>query len=205
MTDPRTTFDVSTANGELTELPDANRHYAAAAQAYDPGVADEHDDTLELLRQRAGETVEVRSTTVYTPTEHIRLVCRGNIDGREIQRWNRKALPPVARKASNPSAFDADSRVLYSTVLSETCERVEVLGRTGEWRVVEDAVEHTALTFKDPALLNAFGSLEATGAIKKMFVLDSAITKAGQAVLEGAGWAEGSTGFEADDDLDPTA
>lgn len=201
MTDSHTTYDVSGANGEL---PEDNRHYAAQAR-YASDVPDALDDTLDLLRQRADETVTVKSITVETPTGHIRLVCRGNIDSREIQRWQRKALPPVARKNGNPSAFDADSRVLYSTVLVETCERVEVLGRDGQWRVVEDSAEHEVLTFKDVALLNAFGALDAAGAIKKIFALDSAITKAGQMVLEGAGWAEGSTGYEQDDELDPTA
>lgn len=200
MTDPRTTYDLSSsANGELPG--DDGRHFAAPV--YDQAVAD-IPDTLELLRQRASEVVEVVSTIVETPTGHIRLTCRGDIEAREVQRWNRKALPPVARRSGNPSAFDTDQRVLYTAVLTETTERVEVLGRDDEWRVVEDSAEHVALTFKDTALLNAFGSLDAAGAIRKMFGLDSAIIKAGIKVLTGAGWAEGSTGLEEDEELDPT-
>lgn len=191
MSQPRTTFDVS-GNPEATPLPDN-------------GVAlVEIPDTLELLRERADEVVTINSTMVPNPTGHIRLACRGNITSKEIQRWNRKALPPVARKTGNASGLDTDQVVLYSAVLSETTEYVEVLGRDGEWRVVEDT-EHNALTFKDTALLNGFKALDAAGAIKNMFVRDSAIVKAGVAVLTGAGWAEGSTGLEEDEDLDPTA
>lgn len=187
MTQSRTTFDASTEPGafpppdSLIELP----------------------DTLELLRERADEVVTINSTTVFNPTGHIRLICRGNIDSKEIQRWNRRALPPVARKNGNASGLDTDQVVLYSAVLAETTEYVEVLGRDGAWKAVEDT-DHNPLTFKDQALLGAFKSLDAAGAIKSMFVRDSAIVKAGVAVLTGAGWSEGSTGLEEDDDLDPT-
>jgi hypothetical protein len=197
-----TSFDVSTPTGVPA---DPARHYAPEP---DGGSLDLLPDTLDLLRERADEVAatEIKSTTVTNVADSIRLVCRGNITSKEVQRWNRKALPPVARRNGNAGGYEADAKVLYSSVLIDSCERVEVKSRdTGEWQIVQDR-EHNVLTFADTALLSAFGVLDAVSALVKIFGRESDMVKAGTAVLTGAGWAEGSTGYEQDDeDSDPTA
>jgi hypothetical protein len=196
-----TSFDVSSSTGAPA---DPARHYAPDLSS---GSLDLIPDTLDLLRERADEVAaaEIKSTTVPNATDTIRLVCRGNIASKEVQRWNRKALPPVARKSGNANGLDVDNKVLYSSVLVDTTQRVEVKGRDGQWQIVQD-VEHNVLTFGDPALLNAFGALDAPTALVKIYGRDSDLVKAGMAVLTGAGWTEGATGYEHedDDDSDPT-
>lgn len=195
-----TSFDVSTPGAP----GDPARHQLSDVSG---SSLDLLPDTLDLLRERADEvaSAEIKATTVVNPTGTIRLVCRGNIASREVQRWNRKALPPVARKSGSANGLDVDNKVLYSSVLLDTTERVEVKGRDGEWRIVQD-VEHNVLTFADGQLLGVFGVLDGVSALNKIFGRDSDLVKAGMAVLTGAGWAEGSTGNENEDDAsDPMA
>jgi len=199
MTD--TSYDMSTPTGVPA---DQARHYTPEPPN---AVVDTLPDTLDLLRERADEVAatEIKATTVTNAADSIRLVCRGNIASREVQRWNRKALPPVARKSGTANGLDVDNKVLHSSVLIDTTERVEVKGRDGEWKIVQDQ-DHNVLTFADSALLSAFGVLDAVSALMKIFGRDADVIKAGMAVLTGAGWAEGATGYEGDDeDGDPTA
>lgn len=199
MTD--TSYDISTPTGAPA---DPARHYAPEPAS--GGSLDLLPDTLDLLRERADEVAatEIKATTVTNSADSIRLVCRGNITSKEVQRWNRKALPPVARKNPGAGGYEPDAKVLYSSVLIDSCERIEVKARdSGEWQIVQDR-DHNVLTFADTALLSAFGALDPVSALVKIFGRESDMVKAGTAVLTGAGWAEGSTGYE-DEDLDPTA
>lgn len=197
-----TTYDVSSGTGAPA---DPARHYAP--EPADTGSLAFGLDTLDLLRERADEVAatEIKSTTVTNAAESIRLVCRGNISSKELQRWNRKALPPVARKNPGAGGYEPDGKILHSSVLTDTTERVEVKDRNGEWQIVQDT-DHNVLTFADDALLRAFGALDAVTALVKIFGRESDLVKAGVAVLTGAGWAEGATGYEDDgDDSNPTA
>jgi hypothetical protein len=197
MTD--TSFDLSTPTGTPGEPA---RHYAPDSSN---GSLSLLPDTLDLLRERADEVAatEIKSTTVTNFTDSIRLVCRGNITSKEVQRWNRKAQPPIARKNPN-SGYEPDGKVLHSSILIDTTERVEVKGRDGAWKIVQDT-DHNVLTFSDDMLLRSFGVLDAVSALIKIFGRESDLVKAGLAVLTGAGWAEGSTGYEGDEEPDPTA
>jgi hypothetical protein len=196
MTDPRTTFDMSTSRDSG---PDPS--YSARSLVDEPGP---ELDTLELLRQAVSEQTAPISTIVDAPGGRIRLICSADITSKDIQRWNRKALPPVARRSNNASGLDVDQGILHTAVLVNTTERIEVRNvATDEWKVIED-IDGNVLTFKDTDLLRVFGAMDAEGALRKLFTGDAYLVKAGTRVLTGAGWAEGSTGLEEDEDADPT-
>lgn len=195
--------DPNLREGQAFSPPNPSFPAVEPPLAAEPGVFDDTFDTLELLREAANASVDVLSTTVYVPSGAIRVECTGNIAARDLQRWNRKAQPPAARKSNNPAAYDVDQRVLYTTVLVETAEKIEVRRPDGTWRAVEDT-DHNLLTFKDTALLSSFGVLDSSAAIKKLWARDSDLVKVGIAILTGAGWAEGQTGAEEDEDGDPT-
>lgn len=208
MTEPRT-FDASSAQGPYQpvpyqpETPPADPNYGAAALAMPRPEEPEVSDTLGLLRARVAERTALKPTVVEVPGGTIRLTCSVNVDSKDIQRWNRKALGPVARKSANPTGLDVDPAVLHTAVLVGTTEYIEVLGTGGQWKTITDT-EGNELTFKDAELLNAFGALDSGTAVRNLFGRDSDIVKAGTQVLTRAGWAEGATGEESDDDSDPT-
>lgn len=188
-----TTFDGSTGGG-------------AHAQDESWPLPDLGIDTLDLLRDRARqheqEVAEDSTTFIDVPGKDgsagIRLVCLNNIQSTQITKWQRKALPAQLRKSPQFSPLAIDQTVFHTTVLVETCERLEVRGPDDTWRPVTDGAGEI-LSLRDPALLRHLDVLDASLAIKKLFVRDSDIARAGQRVLAASGWSESG----GEDELDP--
>lgn len=189
-----TTFD-ATRGGDMP------RYQQGPDTSTTPEVAQQVDtiDSLALLREAVAQQAEPEEVTIEVPRVGIRLVCTAQVTSGQMSAWQRRAMPPSKRKAVQPSPLDINQAAFNSSVLSETCARVEVQAPSGEWRVIEDANSGDYLTLKDSALLSQLGALDAESALRKIFAgRDGWLIQAGTRVLAAAG-------FGGDDDEDPTA
>lgn len=197
MTEPTRTFDGSSAGPTHHGMPDEPSPFDSATLATG---ADSADDTLALLRSTVEERIETTEYVVTVPGGRIRLHCRLDISSAEMSKWQKRALPPVARKRNAVSMIDMDPGELAGQVFLHTCERVEVLDRDNvTWRAIEDR-DHEPLTLRDPQLLQAFGAMDSRTALRKLFGKDAFMVQASSELLTEAGWGVNS---EADPE-DPT-
>jgi len=189
------TFDGSTGGHALLTDRDQN------------GFTEPSVSSLDMLREALAQQQEIEDVTVEVPGVPIRLVCHPDIPSRQLNAWQRKALPPNKRNATSVSPLDMDQGQFLSTVLIKTTVRVEVekRGEPGTWQVIEDEGGNV-LTFADGALLGTFGAMDATTAIKRLFPRDADMTKAARTVLAASGWDEENESrlLAGDDDEDPT-
>ena len=158
------TFDGSTGGHALLDDDDSGRSSFAA----EPGAS-----SLDMLRSALAQQQEIEDVTIAVPGVPIRLVCHPDIPSKQMNSWQRRALPPNKRNAASVSPLDMDQGQFLSTVLVRTTVRVEVesQGAPGTWHVIEDD-NGTVLTFADSALLSTFGALDATSALKRLFPRD---------------------------------
>lgn len=186
-----TTFDGSTGAHAHFDLGDE-----PTALAIEPDV-----DTLELLRQAAADAQEEVEPTIVDipPGNAIRLVCSTDLTSATLNRWQRKALPQRLRNSSKISPLDVEQSVLYATVLTNMCERVEVWHATSTtWQVIQDK-EGRPMTFRDQPLLQALHAIDTQAALKKLFPRDADLIRAGQLVLTKAGWGDEDESTDGDD------
>lgn len=202
MTEPRT-FDVSTD----PNIPDGHAVSPPPTIYGQNEAIDQLPSSLDLLRDAVAEqnAEEIESVAVAAPGGAIRLWCTANIPSKDLQRWQRRALPQIARKrGGTPDLSQMDQRTLSVAVLEATTERIEVRDRrTGEWQTIADKVTNEPLTFADDALLGSLGAMDSTTALLKLFRRDSDLSVAAQKVLQAAGWAEKEEISE-DEAEDPT-
>lgn len=190
------TFDASTSH------PPADDFTA------DPEVGDANGvGTLDMLGQAVAERIEAEPETVEVPGIPLRLVCSTDIPSKRLSSWQRRALPPQKRNSAQVSPFDLDPAVFNTAVLIGTCQRVEVRRKGGDehsWRAIA-ASDGTLLTLADKAVQERLGALDSAGAVKRLFPRDSDLVRAGQQVLDAAGWTEKTMYGVDDEDADPTS
>ncbi|NUT90862.1 MAG: hypothetical protein HOY78_02415 [Saccharothrix sp.] len=199
------TFDGTGLDGRTGAL-DQLQPTAPPYESYGEPVQVAEFDSLALLREAVAQQVEVQPVVVEAPGNvGVRLVCHTDVTSKQLQKWQRLALPPALRKSPNPPALAMDQLQLNVAVLSGTMLRVEVRDRqTGAWVSVQDRAGNE-LTFNDTALLEQFGALDTVTALKRLFVQESEIVKAGQAVLAKAGWTDREmVTDDLNEDSDPT-
>lgn len=164
-----------------------------------PGI-----DTLTMLGQAVAEQTKAEPETVEIPGIPLRLVCSTEIESKQLTNWQRRALPPQLRNASQVSPLMMDQSIFHTSVLVNTCQRVEVKARNGDtWQVITDT-DGNVLTLKDKAVWAQLGALDSATAVKKMFARDSDLLRAGQQVLDAAGWTENRMFGTDEEDEDPT-
>lgn len=191
------TFDASTGPGDTAEEVDSTPLETPEPQA---GTG-----SLAQLGAAAKQRTKIEPETVEVPGVPIRLICHANISSKALSNWQRRALPPRARNSSQISPFMMDQSIFHASVLVNTCTAIEVkrAGSDDEWNtIVSDQAE--VLTLKDRAVWDQLGGLDSATTIKRLFPRDSDLAKAGQQVLDAAGWTE-KVMYDLDEDAaDPT-
>lgn len=173
---------------ELTREPDG------IDEPVDDGL-----DTLDLLEeaaeQKAKDEAEIKPEVVEVPGIGLRLLCETNIPSKKLTSWQRKALPPRLRNTSEVSPLAMDQAVFNTAVLVNTCAAVQVLRKGGkadteaDWRTVTDTTGEVC-TLLSKAVWEKLKALDSATAVKKLFPRDSELLRAGQQVLDAAGWTQ---------------
>jgi hypothetical protein len=186
-----TAFDGSASGYAHDTLPEPTTDFAGL-------------DTLSLLKQTVDERVDIEKHTVTVPGGRVRLVCRIDISDRDLRRWQRASLPPALRKgrdAANATPLDQNQLVIAVAVLVNTTMQIDVLGKDNKtWITVEHNGD--SLNLAHDAVLTAFGAIDTTTALIKIFGRESDVIRASQDVLAAAGWT-GENGDTASDEDDP--
>lgn len=190
------TFDVST--GDATEESDTTP-LETPEQFNGTG-------SLAQLGAAAKQRTALEPEVVEVPGVPIRLVCHPDISSKSLGHWQRRALPPAARNSTQVSPFMMDQSVFHAAVLVNTCKAVEVRkqGSADVWNTITSD-EGDVLTLKDKAVWSELGALDSAGTIKRLFPRDADLARAGQQVLDAAGWTE-KVMYDIDDEgeSDPT-
>ena len=163
-------------------------------------------DTLDLLKQASEERAEIAPEVIEVPGIPVRLVCSTDIESKRLSSWQRRALPPRLRNSAQVSPFMLDQAVFHAAVLVNTCVAVEVRrkGSEDDWRTITSP-DGSVLTLSDRAVWERLGALDSAGAVKRLFPRDADLAKAGQQVLDAAGWTENAMYGPDDDGADPTS
>lgn len=189
------TFDVSTGSEEVDSTP---------LEAQEPQTG---TGSLAQLGAAAKQRTKLDPETVEVPGVPIRLVCHPDIASKSLSNWQRRALPPAARNSTQVSPFMMDQSIFHAAVLVNTCQAIEVKkqGSADEWNTITSD-QGDVLTLKDRAVWGQLGALDSASTIKHLFPRDSDLAKAGQQVLDAAGWTE-KVMYDLDDegDADPTS
>ncbi len=161
--------------------------------------------SLAQLGAAAKQRTALEPETVEVPGVPIRLICHPDISSKALSNWQRRALPPAARNSTQVSPFMMDQSVFHAAVLVNTCKAVEVkrAGSVDEWNTITSD-EGEVLTLKDKAVWAELGTLDSAGTVKRLYPRDSDLAKAGQQVLDAAGWTE-KVMYDLDDESDPTS
>lgn len=194
-----TTFDGSTSRADQEEDVDTTPLEAPAESG---GIG-----SLDQLGAAAQQRTALAPETVEVPGVPIRLVCHPDISSKALSNWQRRALPPKARNSTQISPFMMDQSVFHSAVLVNTCTAIEVkrAGSDDEWNTITSEGGEV-LTLKDRAVWDQLKALDSAGTVKRLFPRDSDLAKAGQQVLDAAGWTE-KVMYDLDDEdaADPTS
>lgn len=163
--------------------------------------------SLADLGKAAKQRTAIDPETVEVPGVPIRLVCHPDISSKALGNWQRRALPPKARNSAQISPFMMDQAIFHAAVLVNTCTAIEVekVGAEDVWNTITSD-QGEVLTLKDRAVWEQLGGLDSASTVKRLFPRDSDLTKAGQQVLDAAGWTEKAM-YDLDDDeslADPT-
>lgn len=193
------TFDATTGQqgGEAEEIDDT------PLEATEPQGG---TGSLAQLGAAAKQRTALAPETVEIPGVPIRLVCHPDISSKALSNWQRRSLPPKARNSTQISPFMMDQSVFHSAVLVNTCQAIEVkkAGSDDEWNTITSD-QGDVLTLKDRAVWEQLGALDSAGTVKRLFPRDADLAKAGQQVLDAAGWTE-KVMYDLDDEdaADPT-
>ncbi|HZA73392.1 MAG TPA: hypothetical protein VE476_10835 [Propionibacteriaceae bacterium] len=196
-----TTFDASTGHSDIEDTEETDSTPLETPEER-TGTG-----SLAQLGAAAKQRTALDPEVVEVPGVPIRLVCHPDISSKALSNWQRRALPPKARNSTQISPFMMDQSIFHAAVLVNTCRAIEVkrAGSDDEWNtIVSDRGD--VLTLKDRAVWDQLGALDSASTIKRLFPRDSDLSKAGQQVLDAAGWTE-KVMYDLDDEdaSDPTS
>jgi hypothetical protein len=198
-----TEFDGSSSGPNNATTYATDNVPAAEAMRFGPALDDSPASMLDVLRDR----VEQRDVADADPWVHeipkvgVRLVCDPRIDNADYQRWVKAAMAKTRtarRGRSNANAMDLDQLALSARAITATNIRVEIKRQGDEWVAISDGASADALNLEDAAMLRAFGVMDPTSLLRKLFGRDAAVINAGQELLAAAGYLDGD-----DEDDDP--
>lgn len=203
------TFDASTHyNPAPEDVPSPDVRHTPYR---DPDPEPVGVSTLDELRFAAEETDDREPITVTNPLDTIRLTLRTDIEQKDIQAWQHKALPQkhrdqLRRRGGNPNLSLLDPVVMFAHAIAATTTQVEVRSRaTGEWRPVIDQNTGDPLTFADAGLRQVIGGLDTVSAVKRAFNRsEPSMLEAGQRLLDASGFGLDDDSDGLGDDGDPT-
>jgi len=157
---------------------------------------------LDQLRSILDQEVRLDTYSYVVPRRKtLRLILDPNIDGEQVQRWQRNAVIGKARGAD----ATVDSIKLAGVVIANCTVGVEVRNPRGEYVEVRDS-NGTSLTFRNPELrkmLIGDNDISSTVAlVRKMFGTDGHMLECSKDLMEKAGYGEDELGEGADDPLE---
>lgn len=181
--------------------PDHRDGYPTAPDAEPTAQPIPEFDALEMLREQTtqrDQTTE-RTAPVPIPGTGWRLVCATDFEFRKYRRWQESCTPP--RKVNQmPDFLAIDQAKLSVLILMHTCEGLEYLTSDGQWRLLTDP-EGRARALTDSALLSTYNSVDPRDLLRKLFGgRDAALIKAGNVVIEAAGYGGDDEAGPAGDD-----
>jgi hypothetical protein len=179
-----TTFDASTTGGQLGVRAEPEARYYHGEEPV-PAIS-----ALDMLRNEIEhrDAQERELCPVEIPGLAVRLMCRTDFPATEWESWQRLAIPKAKRNSRKLGPTDMQQHVLYTLVLVNTCERLEF--RTGSaWSPItghDDGV----LDLHSKELLDRFNQVDPASLLRKLFARDADLLRAGQRVVDAAGYGE---------------
>jgi hypothetical protein len=145
---------------------------------------------LERLQREVEEkeAEEAELFPVEIPGLDWRLMCSLDFSSGQWESWQRAAIPKNKRR--RPSPVDLQQGVLCKLVLVNTCESLEYKDSNGEWQVLPGR-DGDPLTLASDELLTRFNQMDPESLLAKLFgKRDAHILRAGQAVINAAGFGD---------------
>jgi hypothetical protein len=181
------------------------------AGAVDPATADDAPvlSTLDELRAALGEAEAVAEQefepyALFSPGEVIRVLCSTDLEQTDLKRLQMAAIPKPYRggRRGVPDVRKMNEAQAFANIIGE--QALEVALRQADGRYLPLATRRDIESpFEDPMVLAAFGVAEAGLAIRRIFVKDPYLIRAGQDLLDACGYGERKPG-EPGEDEDPT-
>lgn len=172
-----------------------------ALDTQQPAAGNSGFSTLSLLTQAVAERIDIKPVVLTVPGGRIRLTCHTDIPEKSLRSWQRASLPREMRRgreAQNATPLDSSQLVLAVAVLVYSTMQIEVMGKDSEWMTVEHNGE--PLPLDHDAVLSAFGVIDTTSALIKIFGRESDVIHASQEVLTASGWTGENGGATGDED-----
>jgi hypothetical protein len=181
---------------------DASRYdpsfYSPAEAEAELGIDSGGMSTLDALRAAvAAEAAAIAEAeladpvVLYSPGEHIRLVCDRNLNAEQIKKARLAAIPRSARR--QPMSAAAESKLQESIFFARLIagQTREIWLKNGEEKYTQVVTEgREPADFTDPRLLLSFGATEGWYAVQQIFVKDNHLFVAAQQLLDGCGWGD---------------
>lgn len=190
------TFDGSTPTG------------ADARPADEPDMMGPEDlglSALDQLRERVATAAAEREEWVHEiPKVGVRITCDANIDAQDHQRWVATSMPrpPKGRgRPINPDPMKMRRDVLSARAILHQCVGIELRGADGKFRPMLSPTTQAPLVLEDQEFLRAFGVPDPIELMRRLFVRDADLIKAGQDLLRAAGYMDDD---DDEDEPDPT-
>lgn len=158
--------------------------------------------SLEDLRaaiEQAEEVAEVEfpDYELYGPGKFIKLVCSTQLSQPDLKKIQLAGLPPDQRRKRMPNMLLMDEGVVFATMISRQCIRIELRQRDDTYRAIDG-------DFSNPSVLTQLGVMDSVMAVRRVFGnKDAYLIRAGQDLTEACGYGERKPG-EPGDDMDPT-
>jgi hypothetical protein len=193
------TFDGSTSRPE--DLPKVGDYTSPDSYVLESGSLGDGGTALDSLfnavKEQEAQAVEL--FPVEVPGLDVRLMCQIDFDGPTWEKWQKLAIPKEKRKRPQPT--DLQQVVLMSLVLTETCDHLEYKTAAGEWLPFYNS-QGEAQGLADEEFLAKFNQMTSRAMLKKLFIRDAYILRAGTKVVNAAGYGE--EGAELEMLSDPT-
>jgi hypothetical protein len=172
--------------------------YADEPPADDPAPAPVLS-SLDDLRLALDQVAEVADQDfpdfeLYSPGEVIRVTCSTDLDQQDLKRLQFAAMPLAARRKRIPDLKKLDEVELFAGLIGEQANEIALRQEDGTYKPLAGGLD-------SPAVLAAFGAAEAAVAVRRIFVKDVFVIRAGEALLERCGYGESRPG---EGDADPT-
>jgi hypothetical protein len=195
-----------------------------AMNVYDPGPADQrHRESISNDSRRAVDEIPMMSTLddlraalvevdevaeqefvpheLFSPGEVIRVLCSTDLDQAELKRLQLAAIPRASRggKRGMPDVRKMDEALAFANIIGRQATEVALRQADGSYRplAVADDAEGP---FDDPLILAAFTAAEAGAAVRRIFVKDAYLIRAGGELVEACGYGERRPGESGDED-----
>jgi hypothetical protein len=146
---------------------------------------------MALAQSDAVAEQEFADHVLYGPGKVIRLTCSTELDQADLKADQLAAIPRTYRRKRIPDATKMDEAEAFARVIGRQTLEIAILKGDG-YRPLDG-------TFEDANVLAAFGAAEAHVAVRRIFVKDVYLMRAGEEFVDACGYGETRPG-----ETDPT-